>query len=79
MFYPKSRNSGPNLVTAAIIYKSFGNPGWTLLILKSLLDNHIIDIVTKGEGQSSKKSKQLSQSNYFLDSFGILLSFFRPF
>ena len=25
-------------LTAGIIYKSFGNPGWTLLILKSLLD-----------------------------------------
>jgi class 3 adenylate cyclase/tetratricopeptide (TPR) repeat protein len=37
-------------LTAAIIYKSFGNPGWTLLILKALLDNHHIEIVAKGEG-----------------------------
>lgn len=36
-------------LTAGIIYKSFGNPGWTLLILKSLLDQALIKINVKGE------------------------------
>jgi class 3 adenylate cyclase len=36
-------------LTAGIIYKSFGNPGWTLLNLKSLLDQDLIRITVKGE------------------------------
>lgn len=49
------------ILAAAIIYKSFGNPGWTLLILKSLLDHDVIKIQEKGTSEKANEDVQFHE------------------
>ena len=41
-------------LTAAIIYKSCGQPGWVLMILKQLLENNVIQKTDRGTFKNQK-------------------------
>ena len=41
-------------LTAAIIYKSCGQPGWVLMILKQLLESNVIKKVERGTSNNQK-------------------------